>query len=237
MAQPSSGTTAFQPSFGEMILEAYSRIQVRGSSITAYHMHDAVRSGNFLQSDWNSNLGPNLWKVELRQISLVQGQATYDVDPDVVDILDYYLNGPFGSSFSTDIVIFPISRTEYADQPNKTQQARPTTVWWNRQTDSTLTLWPVPDQNGPYVLYYYAEIQIQDAVLPNAATLDIPFRFYDAFAAGLAAKLAVKYPPPPPNSLATMKGLADEAWEKASDRDIEDVPLFIVPAIGFYTRN
>lgn len=237
MAQPSSGTTLFQPALSDYIIEAFDRIQIRAPSITANHMHTAVMSANFLQSEWSTQEGPNLWKVELMSINLVQGQATYNVPANVIDVLDWYMNGPFGSSFATDIVIFPISRTEYADQPNKLQQARPTTVWWNRQVNSTITLWPVPDGNGPYVLYFYAELQQQDAALPNAATLDMPFRFFDAFAAGLAAKLAVKYPPPPPNSMIAMATMADKAWQMASDKDVEDVPLYIVPAIGYYSNN
>lgn len=235
MAQPSSGTTNFQPSMIWFITEAYSRLKIRGPSITAQHLYDAVNSANLLQVEWNGQDGPNLWKVTLNNIPLVQGQATYSVPSNVIDILDYYLRLPTLSNGQTqDIVVTPISRTEYADQPNKNLQARPTTVWWDRLTNSSVTLWPTPDANGPYTLYYYCETQVQDVVGPQAVTPDIPYRFIDAFAAGLAARLAVKYSEPPVAEL--MIQLADKAWALASGRDVERVPLYIIPGIGFY-RN
>lgn len=236
MAQPSSGTTAFAPTFGQILVESYSRIQVRPPSLTAQHMVDGVQSANYLQAEWTSEEGPNLFKIQLLSISLVQGQASYSIPENVTDIFDWYLRlPPLTNQLPIDIVVTPISRTEYADQPNKTLQARPTTVWWDRLINSTVTMWPVPDANGPYVLYYYAEIQIDDVALPQGATLNIPYRFYDAFAAGLAAKLAVKYSPPA--MVQQSKMLADEAWKKASDKDIERVPIYIIPGLDFYSRN
>lgn len=237
MAQPSSGTYAFQPSMAEMVLEAFDRIQIRPTSITAQHMHTAVMSANFLQSEWTTQDGPDLWKVSLISVPLVQGTATYSIPTNVVDILDYYLRLPPSGPGTTDIVVEPISRTEYADQPDKQLQERPTSVWWDRQINSTVTMWPTPDGNGPYTLYMYVATQLQDATLPQGATLDIPYRFFDAFAAGLAARLAVKYPPPPPNSTVAMQALYDKAWGMAAMKDSENVPLFIVPGISFYTRN
>jgi hypothetical protein len=135
-----------------------------------------------------------------------------------------------------DYVITPISRTDYAVQPNKAQQARPTTVWWNRQIHSTVTLWPVPDQNGPYVLFYYAMVQMDGAALAGGADLDIPYRFLEAFTAGLAAKLARKYPPPPPNTIADLLTEAQLAWAAASEQDVERAPLYIAPTLSGYFR-
>jgi hypothetical protein len=236
MAQPSSGTTAFQPSLADTIVEAFSRISIRPTSLTAQHMRDAYMSANYLQSSWSARNGPNLWKVVLRSINLVQGQASYPVLADVTDILDLYLRlPPLTNQLPIDIVVTQISRTEYADQPNKTLQARPTTIWWDRLTDSQIYMWPVPDANGPYTLFYYATVQQDDATIPQGATPDIPYRFFDAFAAGLAAKLAVKYSPPAMIALAQQ--LAQQAWDEAADSDYEKVPWFISPAIDYYSRN
>jgi len=239
MAQPTSGTYDFAPSFAEFMQVAYGRIQIRKPSITAEHIWNAVMAANLMMCDWGVTQVPNLWKVTLISVPIVQGQATYTVPKNVVAILDYYLRLPLpaGTSITTDIVISPISRTEYADQPNKNQQDRPTTVWWDRQIDSTLTLWPTPDQNGPYTLFYYAMTQTQDIVLPQAAGVDIPWRFNEAFVSGLAAKLAISYPPPPPNSLDTLTALAKAAWDTAANQDVEQSPLYIIPGLAFYNRN
>lgn len=234
MAQPSSGTFLFAPSVADLVLESFSRLQIRPASLTAQHMRDAYMSGNFLQVEWSVKQGPNLWSVELLSFALTQGQSTVSIPENVVDVLDVYLNSPTGSTFATDIVMFPISRTEYADQPNKLQQARPTTFWWNRQINSTIYLWPVPDQNGPYTLNCYIQTQIQDANLPQGATPNVPYRFLDAFAAGLAAKLAVKYSPP--QIAVGMVTMAEQAWELASQQDSERAPIYIIPGLDSYFR-
>src|SRR6185437_11163167 len=102
----------------------------------------------------------------------------------------------------------------------------------------TVTLWPVPDQNGPYVLYIYAVTQVQDAVLPGGVQMDLPYRFFEAFASGLAAKLAWKYPPPMASGVTPEKldMLAQRAWMKAAKNDSENVPLFIFPGLAGYFR-
>lgn len=241
MAQPSSGTYNFFPALSDLTIEAYSRIQVRPTSLTTDHLVQARNSASYLLADWaTKGGGPNLWEIELISFPLTQGVINYPVPANVVSILDWYLRLPIGPSGNpTDIVVWPISRTEYADQPNKNSQAQPTTVWWNRapaQGGSSINLWPVPDQNGPYTLYAYAMTQMQDASMPNGATMDIPYRFLEAFAAGLAAKLAIKYPPPPPNNTQMMLQMAQDAWDQASQQDIEDVPLFISPGLSSYYR-
>ena len=80
-------------------------------------------------------------------------------------------------------------------------------------------------------------VQTNDVVLQGGNTLDIPWRFLEAFAAGLGTKLAVKYPPPPPNSIALLKQFADESWDWASRQDSEAAPLHIRPMFGGYYRR
>lgn len=237
----SSGTTSFNPGLSDITVEAFSRIQVRPSSLTTDHMVQARNSSNYLLSDWMTRGGgPNLWKIQLLSWPLVQGTPSYTVQANVVAILDWYIRlQPQNATNPTDTVIYPISRTEYASQPNKLSQAQPSTVWWDRApaTGGTFAyLWPVPDQAGPYTLYAYALVQMDDAAMANGATMDIPYRFLEAFAAGLAAKLSVKYPPPPPNSAMIMIQLAEQAWTMASQQDVEDVPIYITPGLSSYFR-
>ena len=97
-------------------------------------------AANMLLSRW-SNQGVNLWKVELVTQNLVQGQATYPVDPSIVMILDSYVTTNSGSS-STNRIILPISRTEYASYPNPQQQGFTTVYWFDRLISPTITLWP-----------------------------------------------------------------------------------------------
>lgn len=226
-----SGVYAFAPSVGELVLNAYGRINIRRPEILAQHMVDARMEANLLQTEW-MNKGVNLWTVDLISTTLVQGTATYDVDPTTVMILDAYIETGIAPN-TIDRIIDPVSRTEYASFPNKTNQAQPTVFWFDRLVDPTITLWPVPDGNGPYTLKYYRFRQIQDANLPAGVTPEIPVRWLDAFAAGLAHRLSRIYAPPLEQA---RKADAMEAWQIAATQDVEDVPLYIYPGLGGYFR-
>ena len=222
-----TGTYAFNPPLGELVLNAYARIGVRQTSILASHMADARIEANLLQAEWN-NKQVNLWTVDLIEEALVQGVGEIDVDDNTVMILDAYI-----SVEDIDTMIFPISRTEWAALPDKLQEGRPTQFWFDRLEDSVLQLWPVPDDNGPYVLKYYRCKLIQDAALRDGANVQIPQLWLDAFAAGLAYRLARIYAPQLRESL---KMDYKEAWEVAAAQNTENVPMFIAPGLSGYFR-
>lgn len=222
-----SGTTAFNPSLGELVLNAFSRIGVRRTAILASHLADARVEANLLQAEWN-NRQVNLWKVDLVSTALTASTATYDVDDDIVMILDAYI-----SVDDIDYVIYPISRTEYAAIPSKTTEGRPSQFWFDRLTNSDLTLWPVPDSNSTYTLNYYCCRLIEDAALVNGTTVEIPQLWLDAFAAGLAYRLSRIYAP---QMKAERKAEYDEAWAVAATQNVENVPLSIIPGVAGYFR-
>ena len=86
-----SGTTSFNLSIDEIVEEAYERVGIRINS--GYDIKTARRSLNILFSEWG-NRGVHLWKVELDQVALVQGQANYTVNTDVSDCLLYTSPSP-----------------------------------------------------------------------------------------------------------------------------------------------
>lgn len=229
----SSGTTAFNPSSGEIILYAFGLCGIRRAEITQEHLTDARMAANLLLAEWD-NATPNLWKVELVETALSQGIATYDVDPSTVMILDAYIRMNEGDEDQYDRIIWPISRTDYASYPDKLVQAPPTTFWFDRLLAPTITLWQVPDENGPYTLVYYAVTQVFDAALGAGQTLDLPVWWMNAFAYGLASNLADSYAPDRGDGLAAK---AAKALQKALDQNVENVPLTIAPALSeFFPR-
>ena len=182
---------------------------------------------NLLLAEWN-NRQVNLWAVDLVSATLVSGTASYDVGDETVMILDAYINVN-----DIDYVLSPISRTEYAAIPNKTQEGRPTQFWFDRLEDSILYLWMVPDDNGPYTLNYYRCKLVQDANLVNGENIQIPQLWLDAFAAGLAFRLARIYAP----QVRDQRKLEyDEAWSVAATQNVENVPLYITPGLNGYFR-
>ena len=228
-----SGTYAFNPSLGELTLYAFNLAGVRNTAIAQEHLSSARMATNLMLSRW-ANQGVNLWKVELVTINLVTDTSTYSVDPNVVMVLDTYVTTP-NSGANIDKIILPVSRTEYASYPNKTQQGFPTIYWFDRLISPTITVWRVPNtSNGPTTLSYYAVTQIQDSNLTNGQTVDIPYRWYEAFANGLAYRLARIWNPP---LVQMLKMEADESYAIAAQQDTEWTNLYISPQVSGYWRN
>lgn len=223
----------FLPSTGELGLNAFARIQIRRAELTEEHMQNLRVSANLMLADWSVDI-PNLWTIDLQEIDLIPGQETYAVDPTTVAILDAYIRINATSDNPTDRIIYPVSRTEYASFPNKEQPGFPTCYWMDRLLSPTLTLWHPPDDSQPYVLRFYRCVQFQDANLVSAQNAQIPPRFFEAFASGLAAKLAEIYNP---QMVPQLDAKALRAWQRASQQDIEtNVPLYIFPGLSGYWR-
>jgi hypothetical protein len=227
-----TGTYTFNPSLGELTLYAYNLIGVRNTALLQEHLEAARMAANLLCSNW-SNRGVNLWAVDLVTVPLVQGQATYSVDGNTVMILDAYMTIDNGVSDPIDRIILPVSRSEYASYPNKEQQGFTTVYWFDRLIAPTVTLWPVPDGTSAQSLKYYRVRRIQDSALQGATQVEIPFLWLDAFAYGLAARLAVIWAP---DKLAMLKPLADEAYAVAAEQNTEYAQVYISPSLSGYWR-
>jgi hypothetical protein len=159
--------------------------------------------------------------------------STFSVNPNTVVILDAYVTNN-DSGANIDRIILPISRTEYASYPNKEQAGFPTVFWFDRLLSPTVTLWPVPNtDNGPQNLVYYRVVRIQDAAMSNAQTVDVPYLWLEAFAYGLAQRLALIFAP---DRLQILAPLADDAYNVAAQQNVETAQQYITPQISGYFR-
>lgn len=226
-----SGTYTFNPALGEIVLYSYNLIGVRNTSVLQEHMQSARMAANMLLSRW-ANQGVNLWAVDLITTPLVKGTSTYPVDGNTVVMLDTYIETVNGSSQPIDRLILPISRTEYASYPNKEQQGFPTTYWFDRLLSPTVTLWPVPDGTTTSLKYYRVR-QLQDANLQNGQQVEIPYLWMEAFAYGLAQRLATIWAP---DKMMMLKPMADEAYAIAAAQNVETAQQYISPIISGYFR-
>lgn len=226
-----SGTYTFNPSMGELTLYAYNLCGIRNTALLQEHMQNARMATNLMLARW-SNQGVNLWAVDTVTVPLVQGTSTYSVPTDTVMILDAYITIAQGNS-NTDRIILPVSRTEYASYPNKEQQGFPTTYWFDRLLSPNITLWPVPDGGEASTLKYYRVKRLQDANYTAGQTLEIPYLWLEAFAYGLALRLAQVWAPP---MVMQLKPFADEAYQIAADQNTEYVSQYISPQIQGYFR-
>lgn len=226
-----SGTYTYNPGLGEITLYAYNLIGVRNTAVLQEHMQSARMAANMMLSRW-SNQGVNLWAVDLITVPLVAGQKTYSVDANTVVMLDTYIQTDTGNGQPIDRLILPVSRTEYASYPNKDQEGFTTTYWFDRLLSPNVTLWPVPDGTTTSLKYYRVR-QLQDANLQNGQQVEIPYLWMEAFAYGLAQRLATIWSP---EKVAILKPMADEAYQIAAQQNVETAQQYISPVISGYFR-
>jgi hypothetical protein len=215
-----SDTYNFDPALGEIVIGAYARCGIRRTEITQQHLADARFESNLLQSEMAGE-GVNLWQVELYTEPLLAGVATYNVPDTTVFILDVYIRQNPLSGMPIDRLIMPISRSDWAATANKTMPGFPASYWWNQQLQPTITLWPVPQQDGTE-LRYYRQTRAMDANLVNGTQAQIPFAAYDYFTASLAVRLAVIYAP---DRLAMLMPMKQQAYTKYLQASTESTPI------------
>lgn len=137
-----SGQSGFNLDLTDLVEEAFER--AGGELRTGYDLRTARRSLNIMFADW-ANRGINLWTIEQGTIDFVQGQNTYALPNDTIDLLEHVIRtGANVAATQADLTITRISVSTYATIPNKITQARPIQIWiqrYNGQTSPTgLTL-------------------------------------------------------------------------------------------------
>ena len=217
----------------DVVVEAFERAKIPATGITSQHMISARRSLNLELQMW-ANKGPNLPYIYLLNLPLIVGQATYNLPPNTISVLDVYYSVPISSTSTATIdrVLEPISRDDYAAFPNKSQQANPTVYWFDRLNLPTITFYQTPQ--FAYSVNMYLMRQAMDANLGGGETPDVNYRFQDALCAGLASRLAEKWSDM--QTEAALRAKAKEAWNLASAEDTEKVTQWIKPQLQGYWR-
>ena len=141
-----SGATSFNLELVELVEEAFERA---GRELrSGYDLRTARRSLNIMFADW-ANRGINMWTIEPGTINLVQGQNTYPLPGDTIDLLEHVIRtGQNVAATQADLTITRISVSTYATLPNKLQQARPIQVWIQRYNNQISPTGLTIDQVG-----------------------------------------------------------------------------------------
>ena len=218
-----SGSKDFELDVSDYIEEAFERC---GKEMrTGYDLKTAKRSMNLLFADW-ANRGLNQWTIQQVTTTLTQGVSEIEVGADTIDILSIVVRRD-----GTDYGIDRLSRDDYINIPNKTQQSRSSQWFLDRLISPVLKLWPVPDNSTDQIIYNRL-VRLDDADSATD-TLQIPFRFYPALAAGLAYYIAIKKAP---DRIQLLKVLYEEEMQRAMDEDRDRASFNIVPSLA-YSRN
>jgi hypothetical protein len=224
---PAPPAAAFAPTLSELGIDIWERVGVQANQLTVTHLASMRRSMNLVLARW-ANRGVNLWRVAQSSVTLQQGVATYPLAITVIEMLDSYIS----ATNASDRVITPVSRATYAALPNKLTQGMPTIMWFDRTITPSVTLWPVPDGSATYTLNYFTLSQVGDMDPAMGQTPAIPYRFLEAYCAGVAAMLAQKYTDP--QRAIALDGYAKETFSEATMEDVERVTSTLVPDFSGY---
>jgi len=215
-----SGSTDFEPNVAEFIEEAFERcgLELR----TGYDLKTAKRSINLMLAEW-ANRGLNQWTIEQATQTVTEGTSEYNLGTNVIDVLDVVCRRTVNST-QTDISMDRLSRSEYINIPNKTTKSRPSQFFIDKQNNPVLKVWPAPE-NSTDILVFNKLVRMDDADKATN-TMDMPFRFYPCFAAGLAYYISVKRAP---EKTSLLKQLYEEEFDRAMSQDEDRASFRIRP--------
>ena len=217
-----SGSTNFEPNVAEFVEEAFERcgLELR----TGYDLKTARRSINLMLAEW-ANRGLNQWTIEQATQTVTEGTTDYSLNANIIDILDVVLRRTINQT-QTDISMNRVSRSEYINIPNKTTKARPSQFFFDKLSTPTLKIWPAPE-NSTDILVFNKIVRMDDAD-KGTNTMDMPFRFFPCFAAGLAYYISLKRAP---ERTAQLKAIYEEEFRRAADQDEDRASFNIRPSI------
>jgi hypothetical protein len=185
--------------------------------------------------EWQ-NRGWNLWTIEPGTISLSSGTGTYTLPSDTIDVIEMSLRTGTGVN-QIDTNIERISVSTYSQQSNKNTTGRPTQAFVRRlATETTVTLWPVPDSSQSYTLAYYRLRGIESISEGITGTADVPPRFVPCLVSGLAYYIAMKKPAVA-DRIPFLKQEYEYQFELAAGEDQESASIQFVPFDTFYTSG
>lgn len=217
-----SETRTFDPQFNELLTEAFERIQIQPRDVVQDHIEAALRSANLMLIDF-ANRGVLAYQLVQATINLEAGEPTYDLPAGTIDAWSVILRRD-----NQDVPVWPMGRSTYHQLPDKTNTGRPFNYFTDRAKTGlntrTITLWPVPDRDSDTLELWVWKFAEDAGTMSN--TTGIAKEWFDAYAAGLAARLARKYPPKV-GTVAELKAEADVAFYIAKGTDRERAPLRI----------
>lgn len=239
----SSNQYLFEMDNASILIEAFDRCSIRPTALTRDQLLSGRRSLNLELISW-SNKGVNLFNVYPFTVQIVQGQASYvqgsgvtNISANCVSMLDVYFSviDGGGSGVNIDRIMLPMSRTEYAEFPNKLAQGNPSMYWFQKTPTRTLTIYQPPAVGYPtnQISGYYLST-IQDANLGTGETPDVDKLSLDALCAKVAVRISVKYAP---EKYDMLKKEAKEAWDEFAETNREDAPISIWPSGGYFRER
>ena len=227
-----TGAFITDPNLAAYTDEAAERGGLDPKAIESDHIISIRRSIGFLLSRW-SNKGIRQWKfTQDEHTPAVIGENEYDLPVGTIDVQTVVLrrNG-------VDTEMYPISRSDYLILHDKNLTGRPDRYFIDRRRDTPA------DSLAVRMFFWLAAENLTDQIIANVytqiedagggqGTMDIPFRYQEAFVADLAARVAQKYKP---EKYKELRGEAEALFKEADMEDQESAPLII--SAGYSRRH
>lgn len=211
-----TGTYTRSLTLAEAIDEAWERCGLDPAMITARHAKSARQSIALMLDSWVTR-GVLQWTVDLQTKTLTTADQSFAPAAGTIDLLDVTLLRD-----GIETPMNPISREGYHTLPDKDQTGRPDRYYVQRSITPTVYIWPAAENSTDVVRYYRVRaIQDTGALSTNP---DIPQRFFEAFCADLAARLAEKWAPEREDKL-LLKATRAFAEARADDRERADFEI------------
>ena len=230
-----TGSYITDPALAAYTEEAAERGGLDPKAIESDHIISIRRSVGFLLSRW-SNLGVRQWTFaqDIHNPAAV-GENVFDLPVGTIDVQSVVLrrNG-------VDTQMYPISREDYLLLHDKNLVGRPDRYFIDRRRGT-------PGDSVPVQMFYWLSAEnITDAIVSDVYrqiedggdaqnTIDIPFRFQEAFVSGLAARVAQKFKP---DRYGDLRAEAEQMFLEANTEDRDRAPMVVsVNYDRFYGRR
>ena len=211
----SSGTYTWDLEVAEALDECFERCGIMPTDIQERHLQSFRRSANLWLQQLTAR-GPLQFAIDQQSQALSASTASYALATGTIDVLNSSVF--VRDSNSDDRPLGRINRADYTMYANKDSTAsQGPSVFWVDRTASLIYVWPaLATGGGALTLYYNRARRIADISTTYSQNVDIRAYWLEAFCAGVAEALAVKWAP---ERLAWLSPLADKAFKIASDED------------------
>lgn len=185
-----SGTYLYNPFVAELLEEAVEQSGIDPAVTGGAHIKSALRSLRLMvNSEWLT-YGIRNWNVVEQTHTTAVGENTFTLPAGGLDIVEAVLRrgGP-----TSDVEMYAITRNEWLTIVNKQTQGRPDRYWVERLGDTKVVHYWQSGSNTTDQIVYNLFRNNQDVTSSLQNTLGLPVYAYAAAAAGLAARLALKW--------------------------------------------
>lgn len=184
-------TIAWTKTASEVADDACRRVQMlgQGQTMSAYVQTRAFSHMNSLLKLLQTQ-GPNEWRRANQTVNLVQGQASYELDPRPDKVRDCF----YVESASRELVMGRWNYDDYDMLPTKTQEGRPVVYTIDRQRTATnLVIWPTPDATAAALTIRVSYDRVMEDIVNNNDIVDVPQEWLDCFLDIVGGRMATEF--------------------------------------------